>query len=485
MVFNSLSFALFFAIVLPVTTLLQRRVRTRNAFLVLASYFFYGCWDWRFLALIWISTVVDYLCGLKLNVSEEEVGSGEPRSRTDRLVLLTSLITNLGILGFFKYFDFFVDTAVSSLNALGIPGEHESLGIILPVGISFYTFQTLSYTIDLYRRKIPTERSLLNFATFVAFFPQLVAGPIERASNLLPQFRTPRAAGPSGFSSGLFLIGWGLVEKVVIADNAAKVADALFAAPDPGGLDVVIGVYAFALQIYGDFSGYSDIARGVARCMGFDVMRNFNLPYFAVNPSDFWRRWHISLSTWLRDYLYISMGGNRKSPRSTYVNLMTTMVLGGLWHGAAMNFVVWGFYQGTVLCVHRFFSPFFRAANATRSGLSAGLRYALRAAFFFQITCLGWLIFRVESLAQLRDMLAALATSPLTRRALDSESDLIGIAFAFLILLIYETIQFTRRDHYVLFKMPVMVRALAYSVMILSFILFGEFGGSAFIYFQF
>jgi D-alanyl-lipoteichoic acid acyltransferase DltB (MBOAT superfamily) len=219
--------------------------------------------------------------------------------------------------------------------------------------------------------------------------------------------------------------------------------------------------------------------------MGFDVMRNFNLPYFAVNPSDFWRRWHISLSSWLRDYLYISLGGNRKSPRSTYVNLMTTMVLGGLWHGAAMNFVVWGFYQGAVLCVHRFFSPFFPTASATRSGLSAGLRYALRAGFFFQITCLGWLIFRVESLAQLRDMLAALVTSPLTRRALESESDLMGVASAFLILLIYETIQFTRRDHYVLLKTPVVVRALAYSAMILSFILFGEFGGSAFIYFQF
>jgi alginate O-acetyltransferase complex protein AlgI len=488
MEFDSFSFAVFFAIIFPTTALLQRHVRSRNLFLLAASYFFYACWDWRFLSLIWISTAVDYYCGLKLNVSADAVnnaGTTVARKPGERKLLLLSLCTNLGILGFFKYFNFFVDTAVSALNSVGLSGEHQSLHIILPVGISFYTFQTLSYTIDVYRRKIPTERNLLNFATFVAFFPQLVAGPIERAARLLPQIRAPHKLTYQNFSSGSFLILWGLFEKIVIADNAAKVANVLFAADQPSGFDVIIGVYAFAIQIYGDFSGYTNIARGAARCLGFDLMRNFNLPYFAVNPSDFWRRWHISLSTWLRDYLYIPLGGNRRGRVRNYINLMITMVLGGLWHGAAMHFVVWGFFHGLVLSIHRFFQPFLGRLDGKLPRLPMNLGLVLRIGLFFQVTCLGWLIFRVNDLPQLGQLLSAVVESPLTRRTMDSESELIGLGLSFLILVVYETLQYRSKDPYILFKAPVVVRAFAYMALILSIVLFGEYGGDSFIYFQF
>ncbi|MCP4094329.1 MAG: MBOAT family protein [Planctomycetes bacterium] len=487
MEFDSFSFAVFFAIIFPTTALLQRHVRSRNLFLLVASYYFYACWDWRFLSLIWISTAVDFYCGLKLDVTEDEAKHNEtPAPRVgDRKVLLLSLCTNLGILGFFKYFNFFIDSAVGALNAIGLTGQHHSLNIILPVGISFYTFQTLSYTIDVYRRRIPTERNLLNFATFVAFFPQLVAGPIERAARLLPQIREPRFLTYRNLSSGSFLIVWGLFEKIVIADNAGRVANGLFAADQPSGLDVVIGVYAFAIQIYGDFSGYTNIARGVARCLGFDLMRNFNLPYFAVNPSDFWRRWHISLSTWLRDYLYIPLGGNRKGRVRNYINLMITMVLGGLWHGAAMHFVVWGFFHGLLLSIHRFFEPLLKRFDMKLPRLPMGFGKVIRIGLFFQVTCLGWLIFRVRDLPQLGKLLAALTDSPLSRRVMDSESDLIGLALSFLILIVYETFQYRSRDPYILFKAPLPVRAFAYMALILSIVLFGEYGGESFLYFQF
>lgn len=488
MEFDSFAFAVFFAIIFPTTALLRRHVRSRNLFLLAASYFFYACWDWRFLSLIWISTAVDYFCGLKLNVSAAEVNNPDKPAAPkagDRKLLLLSLCTNLGILGFFKYFGFFVDTAVDALNAIGLSGEHHSLQIILPVGISFYTFQTLSYTIDVYRRKIPTERNLLNFATFVAFFPQLVAGPIERAARLLPQIRAPHRLTFDKFSSGSFLILWGLFEKIVIADNAAKVANVLFAADQPSGFDVIIGVYAFAIQIYGDFSGYTNIARGVARCLGFDLMRNFNLPYFAMNPSDFWRRWHISLSTWLRDYLYIPLGGNRCGRIRNYINLMITMVLGGLWHGAAMHFIVWGFFHGLVLSIHRYLQPFLKRINGKLPRLPMKLGVVLRIGLFFQVTCLGWLIFRVNDLPQLGQLLSAIVESPFTRRVMDSESELIGLGVSFLVLLTYETLQYRTGNPYILFKAPTLVRAFAYLALILSIVLFGEYGGESFIYFQF
>jgi len=317
---------------------------------LLASYFFYGCWDWRFLGLIWLSTIVDFACGRELDkrkrgtTGEDGGPSSEPyfhSRRGRRTILFVSVAANLGILGFFKYFDFFVGSAATLLDMIGLPLERRLLNVILPVGISFYTFQTLSYTIDIYRGQIRAHGSLLDFAVFVAFFPQLVAGPIVRAREFIPQVSRRRHLNLDQIYEGGYLILWGLFKKVVIADNLALLVDGVFQSDAPllGGT-VLVALYAFSVQIYCDFSGYSDIARGCAKMMGFEIRLNFKLPYFESNPAEFWRRWHISLSTWLRDYLYIPLGGNRKGATRTCINLALTMILGGLWHGAAWTFVL-------------------------------------------------------------------------------------------------------------------------------------------------
>jgi D-alanyl-lipoteichoic acid acyltransferase DltB (MBOAT superfamily) len=353
------------------------------------------------------------------------------------------------------------------------------------VGISFYTFQTLSYTFDLYRGKISTERNLLNFSLFVAFFPQLVAGPIERASHLLPQMRTASRFTWENLSSGFYLIASGLFKKVVIADNIGKVADAVFAVPNPTGLDVVIGVYAFAIQIYCDFSGYSDIARGTARCLGFDLMLNFNLPYFATNPSDFWQRWHISLSTWLRDYLYIPLGGNKKGPRRTYINLMFTMVLGGLWHGAAWTFVLWGVFHALLLILHRLMGTLLRRFTSFQSQVAQNIWLWLRIGIFFQLVCVSWLLFRAESMAQVWSF----ATIVLTAFTFNFDAinrDLMRIFLASsAVFWSIQLLQYLRGDLLAVLRLPMPVRTVTYAVGILSFLWFGEYGGHAFIYFQF
>ncbi len=301
MLFNSWEFAVFFASVL----LIYRRLGTRhqNVLLLVASYVFYGWWDWRFLSLIWISTIVDYLVALRLGRSE---------TTRRRALLMISVVTNLGLLAFFKYFNFFIDSAAVLIESIGLSANLPTLRVILPVGISFYTFQTLGYTIDVYRGKAPPERDPVVFATYVAYFPQLVAGPIERAAHLLPQIRQPRRADNEQLASGALLILIGLTRKVAIADPLASIVDGAFANPAIwGSADLLLAVAAFALQIYCDFAGYTDIARGTSRMLGIELMENFNHPYFAADITTFWRRWHISLSTWLRDYLYIPLGGNR------------------------------------------------------------------------------------------------------------------------------------------------------------------------------
>ncbi|MDA1306433.1 MAG: MBOAT family protein, partial [Acidobacteria bacterium] len=313
--------------------------------LLVASYVFYGAWDYRFLSLLGISTIIDYVVALRM---------ADAAGRHRKAWLIVSLVTNLGLLGFFKYFNFFVDSGNALLIALGVDPMPMRLHIVLPVGISFYTFQTLSYTIDVYRGKLDPTRSLRDFALFVAYFPQLVAGPIERATHLLPQVLNPRRLSMPLLHQGLWLISWGLFKKMVIANNLAIVVDRTFAAGSGAtGAEYLIAIYAFAFQIYCDFSGYSDIARGLAALMGIDLMVNFNNPYAATNPREFWRRWHISLSTWLRDYLYVPLGGNRGALWQTYRALMLTMLLGGIWHGAQWTFVVWGLYHGVWLAVHR------------------------------------------------------------------------------------------------------------------------------------
>lgn len=345
MLFNSGVFLKFFAAFLLLYWLVRHDLRARNWLIVLASYLFYGWWDYRFLSLILISSVMDYGVGLALQ------GAERPRARQAWLVV--SLAGNLAILGFFKYYDFFVSSGAALLAQLGLPFHARTLGIILPVGVSFYTFQSISYVMDVYRRELPATRSLVQFLAYVSFFPQLVAGPIERAAHLLPQFAKTRAITPRMLEEGGWLMVLGLFKKVVLADNLAPLADMVYQNTTFSGPAVALGTVAFAFQIYCDFSGYSDIARGTARVLGFDIMVNFNLPYAAANLREFWRRWHISLSTWLRDYLYIPLGGNRGGKARTCLNVFLTMLLGGLWHGAAWNFVLWGVWHGAGLVVQR------------------------------------------------------------------------------------------------------------------------------------
>ena len=478
MLFNSITFFVFFAIVYSAYLLLQGRLRWQNLLLLVASYVFYGWWDWRFLSLIALSTLVDFWVGRALGRVSDETDAG--RSQRKRLLWL-SVIFNLGVLGFFKYFNFFVDSFTALLQTIGLQANTATLEIILPVGISFYTFQTMSYTIDVYRKELEPTTNFINFATFVAFFPQLVAGPIERASNLLPQIASPRRITPAQLDAGLYLIIWGLFKKMVIGDRMAILADRFFNNYlSYSGLDLLIGVLAFTFQIYCDFSAYSDIARGVARLMGFELMVNFRLPYFAVNPSDFWNRWHISLSTWLRDYLYIPLGGNRHGTFNTYRNLFLTMLLGGLWHGAAWNFVIWGAYHGIILILYRLFER--NPAHADPwGGKHAYPVVALKMLFMFILTLIGWLIFRSSSVEQIIYMLTHISLQPSLR-----SQDFLG---SFLIilwpLLLVQFAQYISRDLLIIPKFPAVARISIYALFIAAILIYGVRESTEFIYFQF
>jgi len=346
--------------------------------LLMASCFFYGSWNWRFLFLLFLTIAIDYFISLKIYNSED--------SEKRKKFLLLSIVANLGVLGFFKYFNFFSESFQALANSLGFNLQPHLLNIVLPVGISFYTFQSLSYTIDVYRKELKPAKSIFDFALFVTYFPQLVAGPIERATHLLPQVLQPRKITLEQFYEGCYLIFWGLFQKIFIADNLAKMVNPVFSAAAPyDGVKVLSALYAFAFQIYCDFAGYSNMARGLGKCMGFDIMVNFNLPYFATNPRDFWRRWHISFSTWLRDYLYIPLGGNQKGPLITYRNIALTMLLGGLWHGANWRFVIWGGYQGLLLIIHRLLEPWLKQLPQPKSFIKEKLWLFARVAFFFHL----------------------------------------------------------------------------------------------------
>lgn len=348
MIFNSTTFGVFFALFYVAYWFLLPAHR-RNLALLIGSYIFYGWWDWRFLGLIVLSTGVDFALGQAMDRSDNE----EYRLR----LLWTSVAVNLGVLGFFKYADFFANSAVDAANSIGVELSTPTLEILLPVGISFYTFQTLSYTFDVYRRSIPATRDLLTFATYVAFFPQLVAGPIERAKRLLPILSDQQGRyRPVGIArrQAISLILVGLFKKIVIADGLAPIVNEVYADPNAyGSVAIWFAIIGFAIQLYGDFAGYTDIARGVAALLGIELVVNFREPHLSRNITEFWRRWHISLSDWLRDYVYVPLGGNRRGPIRTLTNLMLTMLLGGLWHGASWNFVIWGGLHGLFLIVHR------------------------------------------------------------------------------------------------------------------------------------
>lgn len=477
MIFNSLHFLWFFALVWGSYWLLRKSVRWQNLLLLGASYFFYGYWDWRFLGLIVISTLVDFGCGLAM-----ERHADDPALK--KRFLWVSLVVNLGALAFFKYFNFFMDSARVMLEEMGFDGGDWSLRIILPVGISFYTFQTLSYSIDRYRGAVPAERNLINFAFFVSFFPQLVAGPIVRARDFLPQATLPRKLGWHQQAEGVQLALWGLFKKVVVADNLAPVVDAVFSAEGELGMVArLLAVYAFTVQIYCDFSGYTDIARGTARMLGFTFPQNFKQPYFASDPSAFWRRWHITLSTWLRDYLYISLGGNRKGPKRTYVNLSLTMVLGGLWHGAAWNYVLWGAYQGLLLVGHRMWCSF--RPQPTESPFWVR---ALKWGAFFQLVCFGWLLFRAQSMADIVRFLSMdnLLSAQGLMLSEQAAGGLILGGIGTLVVVAWDlALVRSRGDETPLTYQRPLVQAFVCLFLYVSISLGGSFLGNDFIYFQF
>jgi alginate O-acetyltransferase complex protein AlgI len=387
MVFNSLTFLVFLAIVLCLYYRLGHR--GQNVMLLLASYVFYGWWDVRFLGLLLFTSLFDYFCALKIDAEE--------RQRPRKGWLAASIVVNMTVLGIFKYYNFFAHSLGAALASVGVHASFPTLHVILPVGISFYTFLSMSYTIDVYRRELRATRNALDFMLYVAFFPHLVAGPIVRASYLLPQCQRPRQIKAEEVENGVWLILMGYIKKIVIADRLGQIVDWGFSAPSApyNNWNSWIVIYAFAFQIYGDFAGYSDIARGVAKLMGFELTVNFRAPYLVTNPAEFWRHWHISLSTWLRDYLYIPLGGNRHGPGKTYRNLMLTMLLGGLWHGAGVAFVLWGTFHGALLSIHRWWKEHFGGLEGRVMPL---LQRVLLAVVFFQVTCLGWLLFRAGGL---------------------------------------------------------------------------------------
>lgn len=404
MTFTSLTFLIFF----PMVFLLHWLGRSRhwqNTILVLASYFFYGWWDYRFCALMLASSLIDYGIGLYLHSANSDF------KRKASLTL--SVVCNLGLLGFFKYCNFFAENLEKLLGELGWTVPDFISGIILPVGISFYTFQTLSYTIDIYRGKLKPTRNIFDYLAFVSFFPQLVAGPVERATNLIPQFSKPRLFDYSEAVAGCQLILWGFLKKLVVADRLASVVDAAYLNPaETPGTVLLIATVFFAFQIYCDFSAYSDIAIGTAKLFNIQLMRNFNYPYFSQSISEFWRRWHISLSTWFRDYVFIPLGGSRTSKLRTNLNLMTTFVLSGLWHGAAWQFIVWGGINGLALVGEKKIDSLLPAADI-KSRSTNPFVAAVRIGMTFSIICLGWVFFRANHLNEALSIVYKIAMIPI------------------------------------------------------------------------
>ena len=471
MTFNSLQYAVFLPCVFAVYWALRRRAQ--NVLLLCASYVFYGAWNWRFLGLLVFSSVVDFAIGRALGHVDGE--------RRRRALLVTSLVVNLGVLGFFKYFDFFVDSAAELLSSIGLGTTTPALEILLPVGISFYTFQSLSYTIDIYRRRLEPVGSVLDFCTFVAYFPQLVAGPIERAAHLLPAIQRTRQR-PDWYQlrSGCLLILLGLFKKVAIADALAATVSTAFHDGELGTghwLTLLVGAYAFALQIYCDFSGYSDIARGSSRLLGIELMRNFEQPYLSRSMTEFWRRWHISLSAWLRDYLYIPLGGNRRGSRRTSINLMLTMLLGGLWHGAAWTFVAWGALHGSYLALDRW-------TGRASPDVDRPLRVAdvTRVMWTFHLVCLAWVFFRAETIGGAFAYLGRLAAFDTGELSLGS---IVLVVAGGLAVLALDLSQRNSGHHDAVLRWPEWRRGLVYGALIGAIVLFSGGSPVPFIYFQF
>jgi D-alanyl-lipoteichoic acid acyltransferase DltB (MBOAT superfamily) len=438
----------------------------RNLVVVVAGYVFYSWWDYRFCALLLFTSLLDFIVGWLIDRA-----TGEGRRRA---LVTTSIVLNLGVLGFFKYFNFFRESFETLLNQLGVSAHWSGWELVLPVGISFYTFQSMSYVVDVYRRKIPASRDLLGFLGYVSFFPHLVAGPIQRGTTLLPQFGRTLAITARDLELGIWLTIWGMFKKVVVADNLAPLVELAYQHQNPSGPTVVLGTVAFALQIYCDFSGYSDIATGISRLIGFKLTLNFNLPYFATSLREFWRRWHISLSTWLRDYLYIPLGGSRGAGTRVYINLGITMLLGGLWHGASLTFVLWGLWHGLGLIANRWWEQH-RPARWVPPGWLAWL---LTQAFVLY----GWLLFRAASLDQVLQFTSALVTFSVPHWWRTYLGNLLALAAPFVAMQVW---QWRSGDLNAPLRLPRWPRAVLQAVLLIAIVVFWQAEASPFIYFQF
>ncbi len=493
MLFNSIDFCIFFPLVVFLYYLVPHKYRWM--LLLVASYVFYAWWNVKYLLLIITSTLIDYIAGLKM-------GGIERRSKRKKWLIL-SLCTNLGLLFSFKYFNFFSASLSGLLQGLGFENDPFFLNVLLPVGISFYTFQTLAYTIDVYRGKQVPERHLGLFAVYVSYFPQLVAGPIERSQHLLPQFRVTHRFDYDRAAGGVRLMLWGFFKKVVIADRLAIYVDFVYNDPSAfSGLPLILATYFFAFQIYCDFSGYSDIAIGSARIMGVDLMMNFRRPYFAESINEFWKRWHISLSTWFRDYLYISLGGNRVKKSRWFFNLFTVFLVSGLWHGANWTFVVWGGLHGFYLIFSivtagwrdRFWAfcggvgqKILGPGKSTLPVFSR-IRKVLAILTTYHLVLISWVFFRANSLADalvvFRRALLVDMAHPGINMALGKK----GLAIAIVTILVMETVHLYQEKSSIQARfrlLPSGLRWCVYLALVVVILVLGEFGANEFIYFQF
>jgi D-alanyl-lipoteichoic acid acyltransferase DltB (MBOAT superfamily) len=466
MLFNSNDFLIFFALLLVAYFVAQGSLFLRNLVVVVGGYVFYSWWDYRFCGLLLFTSLLDFTVGWLIGSAATE--------RRKRGLLATSIVLNLSVLGFFKYFNFFRESFEVLLDQLGISAHWAGWEVLLPVGISFYTFQSMSYVIDVYRREIPASHDLLGFLGYVSFFPHLVAGPIQRGTTLLPQFGRTLAITASDLELGVWLTVWGMFKKVVIADNLSPLVNLAYQHPDPSGPIIFFGTVAFAIQIYCDFSGYTDIATGISRLIGFKLTLNFNLPYCATSLREFWRRWHISLSTWLRDYLYIPLGGNRKAGARVYLNLGITMLLGGLWHGASLTFVLWGAWHGLGLIANRWWDehrPFGRA-------LPAWLGWLVTQAFVLY----GWLLFRALSLDQVLQFTSALANFSVPHWWRPFLGNFLVLTAPLLAVQVW---QWRSGDLNVALRLPRWCKAVLQALLLADIIAFWQPDPSPFIYFQF
>jgi len=482
MLFNSIDFAVFLPIVFVLYWFVTyKNLKLQNVLILVSSYVFYGWWDWRFLSLIVFSSFVDYLVGIGLMKTNDKTKR--------KLLLLVSIVVNIGFLGFFKYFNFFSESFAEAFTLLGQPFQPSRLNVILPVGISFYTFQTLSYSIDVYKRKLEPTRDFVAFFAFVSFFPQLVAGPIERASNLLPQFYRKREFKYNAAVDGLRQILWGLFKKIVIADNCAVYANDFFNNyGDYSGSTLLLGALFFTFQIYGDFSGYSDIAIGTARLFGFSLMQNFAFPYFSRDIAEFWRRWHISLSTWFRDYVYIPLGGSRGGTWMKIRNTFIIFVVSGFWHGANWTFIAWGALNAI------YFLPLMLLnRNRQNMGVAGGdkffpsIREFLGIAITFTLTMLAWVFFRAESMTHAFNYLAGIFSQSLF--TIPEFTFRRGAFNTILLIIFFVIVEWAgRRDQYAIERLGIRWRqpvrwAMYYGIVILILSFAGK--QQQFIYFQF